>query len=128
MTRTVDDASLGELVSKLTEETSTILREELKLARVEMTTKGRYAGIGAGMLGAGALLAVLGLGTLVAAAVLGLATTIPSWAAALVVAAVLLAVASIVALRGKKEIADAVPPVPEEALAGVKLDLAALKR
>ena len=129
MTRTLsEDASVGELVARITQETSALVRDELRLAQAEMARKGRYAGLGAGLLGGGALFAVLGLGTLVAAAVLGLAVALPGWLAALVVAAVLFAVAGAAALMGKKEITAAVPPVPEEALRSVKLDVAAVKR
>ena len=129
MTRTAtEDASIGELVARITEETSTLVRDELRLAQLEMTRKGKYAGIGAGLLGGGALFAVYAVGTLVAAAVLGLALVVPGWAAALIVSAVLLVLAGVAALLGKKEITEAVPPVPTEALEGVKLDLAALKR
>jgi hypothetical protein len=129
MTRALqEDASVGELVSRITAETSALVRDELRLAQLEMARKGKYAGLGAGLLGGGALFALLGVGTLVAAAVLGLSVVLPGWAAALVVAGALLVVAGIAAMVGKKEIAGAVPPVPEEALQGVKLDLAALKR
>ncbi|MCU1603527.1 MAG: hypothetical protein JWO22_4236 [Frankiales bacterium] len=128
MTRTAtEDASIGELVARITEETSTLVRDELRLAQLEMSRKGKYAGIGAGLLGGGALFAVFALGTLVAAAVLGLAVVVPGWAAALIVSGVLLVLAAAAALVGKKEITAAVPPVPTEALENVKLDLAALK-
>ena len=129
MTRTLEDnASIGELVARITQETSALVRDELRLAQAEMARKGKYAGLGAGLLGGGALFAVLGLGTLVAAAVLGLAVALPGWLAALIVAVALFAVAGTAALLGKKEITAAVPPVPEEALQSVKLDVAALKR
>jgi hypothetical protein len=129
MTRTaLAEASIGELVARVTEETSTLVRDELRLAQLEMAKKGKYAGLGAGLLGGGALFAVLGVGTLVAAAVLGLSEALSGWLSALIVAGGLFVLAGIAALIGKKEISGAVPPVPEEALQGVKLDLAALKR
>ena len=124
----LEEASIGELVARLSEETSTLVRDELRLAQLEMARKGKYAGVGAGLLGGGALFALLGLGTLVAAAVLGLAVALPAWLAALIVAAALFVIAAVAALFGKKEITEAVPPVPQEALDSVKLDLAALKR
>jgi uncharacterized membrane protein YqjE len=123
-----DDASIGELVARITAETSALVRDELRLAQLEMARKRKYAGLGAGLLGGGVLFALLGLGTLVAAAVLGLAVVLPGWASALIVTGVLFVIAGVAALVGKKEIAAAVPPVPEEALQGVKLDLAVLKR
>ena len=124
----LEEASIGELVARLSEETSTLVRDELRLAQLEMARKGKYAGMGAGLLGGGALFALLGLGTLVAAAVLALALVLPDWLAALVVAVALFVVAGVAALVGKKEITAAGPPVPQEALDSVKLDLAALKR
>ena len=123
-----EDLSVGDLVARITAETSALVRDELRLAQAEMARKGRYAGIGAGLLGGGALFALLGLGTLVAAAVLGLAVALPGWLAALVVGVVLFVAAGIAAVVGKKEITAAVPPVPEEALKSVKLDLTAIKR
>jgi hypothetical protein len=129
MTSTVpEDASIGALVARLTEQAGILARDELRLAQLEMARKGRYAGVGAGLLGGGGLFAVLGVGTLVAAAVLGLDVALPAWAAALVVAGGLFLLAAVAALIGKAQLTAAVPPVPEEALQGVKLDLAALKR
>ena len=128
MTRTAEQPSLGDLVTSLSEQTSALVRDELRLARLEMTSKAKYAGLGAGLFGGGALFALLGIGTLVAAAVLGLATAMPGWAAALVVAGLLLAAAAVSALLGKKEISQAVPAVPEETVASVKDDLKAVKR
>jgi hypothetical protein len=129
MTRTVsEDASIGALVARLTEQAGILARDELRLAQLEMARKRKYAGVGAGLLGGGGLFAVLGVGTLVAAAVLGLDVALPAWAAALVVAGGLFLVAAVAALLGKAQLTAAVPPVPEEALQGVKLDLAALKR
>jgi hypothetical protein len=129
MTRTaLAEASIGELVARVTEETSTLVRDELRLAQLEMAKKSKFAGLGAGLLGGGALFGLLGVGTLVAAAVLGLAEALSAWLSALIVAGGLFVIAGIAALVGKKEISGAVPPVPEEALQGVKLDLAALKR
>lgn len=129
MTRTLsEDVSIGDLVSRITAETSSLVRDELRLAQLELARKGRYAGLGAGLLGGGALFALLGLGALVAAAILGLAVVVPGWAAALIVAGALFVIAAVAALVGKKEITEAVPPVPQEAMQSVKLDLAALKR
>lgn len=129
MTQTISkDASLGELVALMTEHTSQLVRDELKLAQVELAEKGKSAGLGAGLFGGAGLLALYATGCLVAAAVFGLAAVMPAWAAALVVAVVLLAVAAGGALLGKKKVAVALPPVPEEAMASIKLDVAAVKR
>lgn len=128
MTTAQNDASLGELLAKLQAETSALIRDEMRLAQLEMSRKGKYAGIGAGLLGGSAFLAYFGLATLVAAAVLGLATVLPGWAAALIVAGALFLVAGIAALFGKKELGQVGAPVPTEAIESLKLDLTAVKR
>ena len=104
-----------------------LVRQELDLARAELTHKGRRAGEGAGLLGGSGVVGWFALATLVAAAVLGLAEAMPAWAAALVVAAVLLAVAGVMALLGRSRLRKAVPPVPSEAVASTKEDLRAVK-
>lgn len=125
-TRTSDEP-VGALVHRLTEQVPQLIRSELRLAQAELTAKGKKAGIGLGMFSAAGLLAFLGLATLVATAVLGLAEVLPAWAAALVVAVVLLAGAGVAALAGRKEIEQAAPPQPQRAVAGVKEDLATIK-
>jgi hypothetical protein len=124
----LEDASIGELVARLSEETSALIRDELRVARLEMTHKAKYAGLGAGLVGGAGVAAGFGFACLVAAAVLGLATTLSAWLSALLVGAALLAVAAAFALMGKREISEALPPVPEEAVAGIKRDLKAVKR
>ena len=127
-TQSLHDPSLSQLVSQLTEQTSRLLRDELRLAQLERGAKGKKAGIGAGLVGGAGLLSVYGLGCLVAAAVFALALVLPGWAAALIVAGSLFLLGGVAALIGARQVKKAVPPVPQEALAGVKLDVAALKR
>src|SRR5215217_1986144 len=91
--RTEQDKPLGELVQDLSRQTSTLIRQEMRLAQAELTEKGRHAGKGAGMFGGAGLVALYGVGALVAAAVLGLATVLEPWLGALIVAAVLFALA-----------------------------------
>ena len=119
--------STGELVKQLTEQVSTLMRDELKLAQVEMTRKGRQAGLGAGMLGGGGLIALYGVGSLIACAIIGLSHVVQPWLAALIVGAALLAIAGVAALMGKGRIQQATPPVPTEAAASVKADVEEIK-
>ena len=119
--------SVGDLVSQLSEQTSTLVRQELALAKVEMTQKGKAAGVGVGLFGGAGVFVLYGVGALVAAAVMGLATAVPGWLAAIIVGVVLLVVAGIAALVGKKEITQAVPPVPEQTVSSVKQDVDAVK-
>lgn len=121
-------ASTGQLVTQLTEQISRLVRDEARLAQAEVTQKAKRLGIGAGLFGGAGLFAFLGLAVLVATAVLALDLVLPAWLAALVVAVVLLAVAGVLALVGKKDVEKAVPPVPTEAIAGVQADIATVKQ
>ena len=120
-------ASTGQLVSQLSEQLTRLVRDEMRLAQAEVSTKAKKLGVGAGLFGGAGLVAFLGLQALVAAAVLALALALPGWLAALVVAVLLFAVAGVLALVGKKDVAQAAPPVPTEAIASVKADVAAVK-
>jgi MFS family permease len=122
------DRSVGELVTDLTDEVKRLVRDEMRLAAVELRRKGKKMGAGAGLFGAAGLLALFGGGALVAAAVLALALVVPGWLAALLVAVALFLVAGIAALVGKKEVTQAVPPVPEEAITGVREDVDTVKQ
>jgi MFS family permease len=121
------ERSTAELVQQLTELVPRLVREELALAKAELQEKGKHAGIGAGLFGGGGLVALNGAGALVAAAILGLAEALPGWAAALIVGVVLLAIAGVLALVAKNQVARAVPPVPEEAMANVQRDVQTVK-
>jgi hypothetical protein len=121
------DASLGELVAKMSEQTARLVRDEVRLAQAEIAQKGKKMGVGAGLFGLAGVVALLGVGTLVAAAILGLALVVAGWAAALIVAGALLAVAGMAALAGKKDIRAAAPPAPTEAARSARADIAAVK-
>ena len=121
------DRPLGELVQDLSRQTSTLIRQEMRLAQAELTEKGRHAGKGAGMFGGAGLVALYGVGALIAAAILGLATVIEPWIAAAVIGAGLLLIAGILALTGKKELDEAGPPKPEQAIESVHEDVETVK-
>jgi membrane protein len=125
--RTGDDQSVGELVQRLSQQTATLVRQELRLATVELQQKGKRAGTGAGMFGGAGVVALYGVGALVAAAIIGLGTVLEPWLAAIVVGAVLLAVAGILALTGKKQVEQATPPLPQQALESAKRDVDEVK-
>jgi membrane protein len=113
----------GELVKDLSAQMSTLVRQELELAKVELTAKGRQAGIGAGLFGGAGMLGLYGVGALVACAILALSTAVAGWLAALIVAVVLFAVAGVLALMGRSRARRAGPPVPEQTVATVKEDV-----
>ena len=119
----VADASTGDLVRRLSTQLSDLVRGELELARAELTEKGKRAGAGAAGFGAAGVVALFGVGALVAAAIAGLATVLDVWLSALIIGAVLLIVAGILALIGRSQVQRATPPVPEQAVAGVKRDV-----
>ncbi|WP_328348557.1 phage holin family protein [Micromonospora sp. NBC_00421] len=121
--RTGSEPSTAELVQRATEQVSRLVRDELALARAELTQKGKHAGIGIGLFGGGGALALYGLGALVAAAILLLALVLPAWAAALIVAVVLFLIAGVLALVGKKQVSQAVPPMPEATVRSVRADV-----
>ncbi len=125
--RAVEALSTGELVSRASERVSHLVQDELHLARAEMTEKGRKAGIGAGWLGGGGFVALFGVACLVAAAVLGLATAIADWLAAIIIGVALLLVAGCAALLGKRRLSEATPPLPTQAVEGVRTDVQTLK-
>lgn len=122
-----DDQQIGDLVKQLSEQTSTLVRKELQLAQLEMTEKGKRAGIGAGLFGGAGAVALYGLGALIAAVIMLLATAIEPWLSALIVAVVLLAVGGVAALMGKKQVQQAVPPQPEQAIQSAKRDVDTVK-
>lgn len=126
VTEPKSEPSTGELIAQLSEQTSHLIRAEMRLAQQEFKESAKHAGIGAGLVGAAGLLAVLGLATLVAAAVAALSLVLPVWAAAVIVAVVLFAAAGIAALLGKKQVEQAPPPAAES-VDSVKADIVEIK-
>jgi hypothetical protein len=125
--RTDQDRSVGELVNQLSQQTSTLVRQELLLAQTELQEKGKRFGVGAGMFGGAGLVALYGVGALVAAAIIGIGTLLEFWIAALIVGVVLLAVAGILALTGRKQVERGTPPLPQQAIESAKRDVDEVK-
>lgn len=126
-TPTTSEASTGELIGLLSDQSSQLIRDEIRLAQAETAAKVKHGIAGAAGLGAAGLLALYGLGLLLAAAVLGLATAVDAWLAALIVGVVVLAIAGVAGVLGKKQVSEATPVVPEKAVAGVKQDVETMK-
>jgi MFS family permease len=118
------ERSIGELFKDLSSETSTLIRQEMALARAELTEKGKEAGKGAGLFGGAGVVGLLAAGALTAAIILLLDKAMVAWLAALIVAVVYGAVAAVLAMRGREEIKHAAPPVPEQTVDSVKEDVA----
>ena len=125
--RADDERSVGELVQALSRQTSTLVRQEMALAQSELQEKGKRIGVGAGMFGGAGLVALYGAGALVAAAIIGIGTLLEPWIAAVIVGVVLLAVAGILALSGKKQVDRGTPPLPEKAIDSAKRDVDEVK-
>lgn len=121
------DQPVGDLVKQLSEQTSTLVRQEMELAKAELALKGKRAGIGAGMFGGAGLFGFFAFAGLTATFILALSTAVAGWLAALIVTAVYGAVAGVLALQGKNKVQQATPPVPEQAVDSTKEDVAWVK-
>jgi len=117
------ERSIGELFTKLSNETSTLIRQEMELARAELTEKGKEAGKGAGLFGGAGAVGLLGAGAITAGVILLLDLAIAAWLAAILVGLVYAAVAAVLALQGRDRIQRATPPVPEQTVDTVKEDV-----
>ena len=114
---------IAELMRDLTDQTTSLVRKEIELAKVELTEKGKTAGIGAGMFGAAALFGLGAFAALTTCLILALEHVVTGWLAALIVMVVYAAIAGLLALRGKKQVKQATPPMPERAVDSTKEDL-----
>jgi uncharacterized membrane protein YqjE len=122
------ERSTGALVRDLSQQASTLVRQEVALAKTEMAEKGKKAGLGAGLLAAAAVAALLMLGALTAFVVLALDEGMPAWTAALVVTVLWGIVAAALALVGRSKLDEMGKPlVPEKTVETVKEDLEWLK-
>jgi len=114
---------MGELVKQLAEETSTLVRQELELAKAEMTQKGKKAGIGLGELGGAGIVALYALGALTACFIAALALAMPVWLAALIVAIVYGVIAGVLALISRRQLQQSKPTSLERTEKTVKEDV-----
>jgi hypothetical protein len=123
----VGELTTVQLVERLQAQLSTLVRTEIGNALDEVKAKGTQVGIGVGMSGAGIMLLLFGIGTLIACAVLGLATAVPAWLAALIVAVIVLALGAALAGFGAIRAKRAVPPLPEHTTESVREDVSVIK-
>ena len=117
-----DGRSTSDLVRDLSEQSSRLIRQEMALARAELTQKGVEAGFGIGLVGGAGILALYGLGALTAGGILLLSTAMKAWIAAVLIAGGILIVAGAAALIGKTRLAQAAPPLPEATIETAKQD------
>jgi Putative Actinobacterial Holin-X, holin superfamily III len=121
-------ASTADLVKLASEQITQLVRDEVALARIEMTNKAKRMGVGAGLFGGAGIVVVYGVGALIAGLALLLALVLPNWAAALIVAGGLFLLAAILSLIGRAEVKRAGTPMPDEAIGGLKADVQALSQ
>jgi uncharacterized membrane protein YqjE len=117
------DRPVGELLKQLASETTTLVRQELELAKAEMREKAGRAGPGFGMWGAAGVTALLALGSLTAFLILALDGAVPNWLAALIVGLVYAAIAGVLYMRGKQRVEEAGSPLPEQTIETIKEDV-----
>jgi hypothetical protein len=122
----MNDTATADLVRQAADQISTLVRDELALAKAEMTRKAGAAGRGVGLLSAAGLVSLYGVLGVLTAIVLLLALAMPAWVAALVVGIVLLLVAGVLALAGRSQVQQATPPVPDAALRSTRADIDAV--
>jgi uncharacterized membrane protein YqjE len=118
---------VGELVQRASQQLTELVRGEMRLAQAEMKEKGKRYGKGGGLFGGAGVFGMLTLQALVATVIAAIAVALPLWAAALIITVVLGLITAVMALVGKKQIAEASPPVPEHAMDNVKADVAQIK-
>ncbi|MBA3717041.1 MAG: phage holin family protein [Actinobacteria bacterium] len=121
------DQSTGDLVKQLSQQVTTLVRQEVELAKAEMGEKGRKAGVGLGMFGGAGVAGLLALGSLTAFLILVFDLAIPTWAAALIVTVLWAAVAGVLALQGREKVREVGKPIPEQTAESVKEDVEWLK-
>jgi MFS family permease len=114
---------VGDLVKQLADQTSTLVRQEMDLAKAELTQKGKEAGKGAGLFAGAAVIGLLAAGALTAFLIMLLDGALANWLSALIVGVVFAAIAGALALAGRNRIQRATPPVPEQTVETVKEDV-----
>jgi Putative Actinobacterial Holin-X, holin superfamily III len=114
---------IGDLLKQLSQETTTLVKQEIDLAKAEMSEKGKQAGAGVGMFGGAGVSGLLALTFISLAVAAGLATAMKDWIAALIVGVVWAAVAAVLAIQGRNKVQRATPPAPEQAIESTKEDV-----
>jgi hypothetical protein len=126
--RPVTEQSTAELVQRASEQISRLVRDEIALAKAELSERGKHAGIGIGLFGGGGVLALYGTGAAVATLIIVFDLFLPLWLASLIVTVALFVLAGILALIGKSQVSKAMPPEPITAIESVKADVDEVKQ
>ncbi|MFJ4295468.1 phage holin family protein [Curtobacterium sp. NPDC089689] len=126
-TRDRKPRSLFGLVGDVPKLVKELVTGELNLLKAEMLAKVKIFALAAGLLIAALVIVLYAIGVLLTAAVMGLATVMPAWLAALIVAVVMLVVAAILGLIGWKRFKKGLPITPKRTIDSVKNDVNAVK-
>lgn len=121
------EASTAELLSQLGDQVTRLVRDELRLAQLELQRKAKRLGLGLGMAGAGAMLGFFAMASGVCAAIAAIALVLPVWAAALIIMAILGGLGGMLALTGRKQAQRGSPPIPSQAIAETRRDIDMIK-
>lgn len=124
---TTPDDSTADLMRRLSDQMSTLVRQEIELGKAELGEKGKKAGIGAGMFGGAGVIGFYTVGTLLATIIAALSLAMATWLAGLIVTVVLAAIAGVLALQGRNKVQQAMPPTPERTMQSVKQDVQTTK-
>ena len=103
------------------------VKNEIEQLKKEMIAKLTHAGIGIGLFAGAAFLGFFLFAVLLSAAILGLATVVPAWLAALIIAGFLLILITVLVLIGLRQVKQGVPPAPTETMKSVKKDVNAIR-
>lgn len=112
---------LGVLVTSMIDGLRTLARQHVELAKLEVAEAASVRAQGAGMFGGAAVVAMYAVGFLAAAGAAGLAVVLPVWASILIVGVLLLAVAGVLAMLGRRAMRTA-PPAGERTKETLKED------
>lgn len=113
----------GELLRELSDQTTTLVKQEIELLKAELTEKGKTAGVGAGMFGGAGLFGIFAFAALTTCIIAALTEVTSLWLAALIVTVVYAAVAAVLGLRGRDKVQEATPIAPEQTTESVKEDV-----
>lgn len=121
--RELRERSFGDLFGDLTSRMGQLVRDEIELARLELTDKAKEAGMGIGIIAGGVFVGLLAAGALTAFFILALAEALPAWLAALVVFAAYAVIATVLVFVGRARLKQAAPPVPEATVQTLRDDV-----
>jgi hypothetical protein len=121
-----DERSIGELFADLSQKTTTLVRQEIQLAKVEMSQKASRVGKNVGFLVVGGVVAYTGVLALVTAGIIVLGQLIPYWLSAAIIGIVIAAVGAVLVVKGANTLRQE-EPTPRETIETLQEDKEWLK-